>query len=210
MNSSSLRNSNLDALIGESSLSQKQKRSWHISFNSPVVLSIAAISVIATVLGYLTNGVSTKLLFCTYNCSPLDPLGYVRLFTHIFGHSGWEHLVSNMAYILLLGPILEEKYGSKTLIEIVANACALVNNIFFPRQALLGASGVVFAFILLSSVTSIREGEIPLTFILVALIFLGQQVYEGIFVADNISQLTHIIGGVIGAIAGFVLAKPKA
>ena len=211
MDYSTLTGKDLDSLKGSGTQPQKKKHSWRITFNSPVVLSMAAISVLATVLGYVTNDVSTKLLFCTYGFSLVDPLGYVRMFTHIFGHSGWEHLVGNMAYILLLGPILEEKYGSRTLIEIIAItafACALVNNIFFPRQALLGASGVVFAFILLSSVTSIRSGEIPLTFILVALIFLGQQLYEGIFVADNISQLSHIIGGIIGASAGFLLAKP--
>ena len=71
--------------------------------------------------------------------------------------------------------------------------------------SLLGASGVVFAFIILSSVTSFRTGEIPLTFVLVAIIFLGQQIIQGLFVADNISNLSHFAGGVIGGAAGFKL-----
>ncbi len=52
----------------------------------------------------------------------------------------------------------------------------------------------MFAFILLSSFTNFREGEIPVTFILVAVLFIGQQVWDGITIRDNISHMTHIIG----------------
>ena len=61
--------------------------------------------------------------------------------------------------------------------------------------------------ILLSSFTSFREGEIPLTVILVAIIFLGQQVYEGIVLQDNISNMAHVFGGVVGGVIGFSLNK---
>ena len=74
---------------------------------------------------------------------------------------------------------------------------------------LLGASGVVFALILLSSLTSIKEGEIPLTFILVAVIYIGQQIFQGVFIKDNVSNLTHIVGGVVGSCLGFVMYKHK-
>ena len=176
--------------------------------NSPVVLGFVALCVIATVAGYLTNDVTTKLFFSSYRSSPFDLLGYVRLVGHVFGHAGSEHLVSNMIYILLLGPLLEEKYGSRTLLGVMlvaAVATGLVNAILFGNRAILGASGIVFAFILLSSATSFREGEIPLTFILVAVFFLGQQVYQGVFVADNVSNLSHIVGGLVGAADGFAL-----
>ena len=183
---------------------------WRITFNSPVVLCFAALCTLVLLLELLTGDAFTYVLFATYHSSLLDPLTYVRAFTHVLGHSGWEHLVGNMAYILLLGPLLEEKYGSRTLLAIIALtafACSLVNYVLFPTTALMGASGVVFAFILLASVTGAQEGEIPLTFVLVAVIYLGQQVYTGIFVADNISQMSHIIGGIVGAVCGFALAR---
>ena len=192
---------------------QPAKKGWKITFNSPVILIFAALCLIATVLNYITGGFSNQLLFMTYHSSLANPLTYVRFFTHAIGHGGWEHLMGNMAYVLLLGPLLEEKYGSKTILAVMAVtafACAIVNYLFFPTTALCGASGIVFAFILLSSVTSMREGEIPLTFILVAVIFLGQQIFTGIFVQDNVSNLSHIIGGVVGGIAGFALCKPRA
>ena len=70
-----------------------------------------------------------------------------------------------------------------------------------------GASGIVFSFILLTSFTNFKEGEVPLTFILVAVIFMGQQIFEGIMVQDNVSNLSHIIGGIIGAVCGYLLNK---
>lgn len=186
------------------------KKKLRITFNAPVVLSLVVISFLATLLNYITDGASGRMLFMTYHSSLLSPLTWVRAITHIFGHADWSHLIGNMSYLLLLGPMLEEKYKSSTLAIVVvltALATSLVNYIFFPYIALCGASGVVFAFILLSSFTSFKDGEIPLTFILVALFFLGQQVYEGITVQDNISNTAHIVGGIVGGITGYVLNK---
>ncbi|MCD8196889.1 MAG: rhomboid family intramembrane serine protease [Lachnospiraceae bacterium] len=187
-----------------------KERRFRITFNSPVVLSIVAISFVATFLNELTGGASNVLLFMTYRSSLLSPLTWLRMFTHIFGHSGWTHLIGNMSYLLLLGPMLEEKYSSQTLaviVAITAVATSLVNSLFFPNVALCGASGMVFAFILLSSFTNIREGEVPLTFILVAVFFIGQQVYEGITVQDNISNMAHIVGGIVGSFLGYHLNR---
>jgi rhomboid protease GluP len=185
----------------------REKR-FRITFNAPVVLSMVAVSFVATLLNYVTAGVSGRLLFMTYHSPLLSPMTWIRAFTHIFGHADWEHLIGNMSYLLLLGPMLEEKYSSQTLtavIAVTALGTSLINYIFFPSVALCGASGVVFAFILLSSFTGFREGEIPLTFILVAVFFIGQQIWDGITVRDNISNMAHIVGGVIGGILGYGL-----
>lgn len=185
-----------------------KKKKLRVTFNAPVVLSIVAISFVATLLNYITGGTSGRLVFSTYHSALLSPMSWLRAFTHIFGHADWAHLVGNMSYLLLLGPMLEEKYSSQTLAAVVAITAvitSLVNYIFFPSVALCGASGVVFAFILLSSFTSFKEGEIPLTFILVAVFFIGQQVIEGITVRDNISNLSHIVGGIVGGLLGYGL-----
>lgn len=189
---------------------EKMKGKFRVSFNAPVVLVFVFICFIATLLGIITRGGSTTLLFMTYHSSLMNPMTYVRFFTHIFGHSGWEHFIGNASYLLLLGPMLEEKYGSKNLIDvfiITALVTGIMNYIFFPGVALCGASGVVFAFILLASFTGFREGEIPITFILVAIIYIGQQVYDGITLNDNISNMGHIMGGIVGSIIGYWFNK---
>ena len=183
-----------------------------ITFNSPVILAFVFISFGAMVANYLTLGASNKLLFVTYHSSLANPLTYVRFFTHVLGHAGWSHYIGNMMYILLLGPMLEEKYGSAKIVEVIMTTAlitGLINYFLFPGVALCGASGVVFAFILITSFTGFNEGEIPLTVILVAVIFIGQQVYEGIFLHDDVSNLSHIIGGLVGAVIGYNLNMKK-
>lgn len=189
----------------------KMKVTKAIKFNSPVVLSFVFICIGAFLLNLLTGGYTNMLLFTVYRSSPTNPLFYIRMVGHVFGHAGWEHLSGNMMYILLLGPMLEEKYGSRNIAVIIfltAVTTGLVNVIFFS-SGLLGASGVVFAFIILSSITSVKEGGIPLTFILVAIIYIGGQVVDGLTVHDNVSNLTHIIGGIVGAACGMALNKKQ-
>ena len=179
-----------------------------LRFNAPVTLSFVSICFVATLLGIASNGEITKTLFMTYHSSFLNPMTYVRFVTHVFGHVGWSHFIGNASYLLLLGPMLEEKHGSKAILEVIlitAVVTGLINYFFFLNIGLCGASGVVFAFIMLASFTDFREGEIPITFILVAAIFIGQQVYEGIAVQNNISNIAHIVGGIVGAIIGYGL-----
>lgn len=187
-----------------------EQRKWKISFNSPAVLAFALACVAVQVLNVLTGGASNRAVFSVYRGQLSNPLTWLRCVTHVLGHSGWEHLLNNMMYLLLLGPMLEEKYGTANIAVVMlvtAVVTGLVNILFFPGAALLGASGIVFAMVLLSSITSVTEGTIPLTFILVAVLYIGVQLYQGLFVKDNISQVAHIVGGLVGTALGFVMAR---
>jgi len=180
-----------------------------IDYNSPVILTFALVSLAVLGLGALTDGWTTGALFCVYRSSPLDPAFYARLFGHVLGHADLAHYVNNMMVILLVGPMVEEKYGSKALLEMIA-ITALVTGIahlLLADTALLGASGIAFMLIVLSSVTSVEEGKIPLTLVAVVVLFLGGQVVAGALSADNVSQLTHIVGGILGAVFGLVLGR---
>lgn len=190
----------------------KMQKKFRITFNSPAVLIFSLVCLIVQILNVITGGGSNRLVFSVYRSSLLDPLTYLRCFCHVLGHAGWDHLLGNMMYILILGPMLEEKYGTSNIVFIMlvtALATGIINMIFFPAVRLLGASGIVFAFILLASITTTEERTIPLTFILVAILYIGQQIYQGITANDNISQLTHIVGGVVGSALGFTMNKLK-
>lgn len=177
-------------------------------YNSPVVLTFALVSLLVLWLNILTDGKSNALLFSVYRSSWKNPLTYLRFFGHVLGHSGWDHYAGNILMILVIGPMLEEKYGSVNLLEMIiltAVVSGIVHVILFPGVALLGASGIVYMMILLSSLASMRQNCIPLTLLLVGAIYLGGEIVSGLTVADNISQLTHIVGGVCGAIFGMTL-----
>lgn len=183
-----------------------------IDYNAPVTLSFAIASFIVLFLSWVTGGLTTTKLFCVYGSSWSDPLTYVRLFGHVLGHADLNHYISNMTLFLLLGPIVEDDYGSSRLllmISITAVVTGLVDMIFFPNVGLLGASGVVFMMIILASMVSYRRGTIPLTFILVTIMYLGQEIYNAFFSVDDISQLTHIIGGLCGLVFGMLLRRGR-
>ena len=90
--------------------------------------------------------------------------------------------------------------------------CGLVKGLigygyYLLPPALLGASGIVFMCILLSSLSGMHGGAIPLTLILVAVFYLGGEWIDAVTVQDNVSHLTHIVGGLCGAILGFAMRK---
>ena len=179
-----------------------------IKFNSPVILGFTALSLIALILGLITGGATNTLLFSTYRTSALDPLGCVRMFTYVLGHADFQHWIANITLLLIVGPLIEEKYGSvKTLLLILITAfvTAVFNNLLFST-GLMGASGIVFAMILLSSFASYEKGSIPLTLILVAVIFIGGQIFAALQ-PDGISQFAHIFGGIVGCAAGFFMNR---
>lgn len=190
----------------------RNKGKIKLSFNSPIVIGFTIICLLALVLGWITRGWTTNAFFSVYRSSLLSPLTYVRFIGHIFGHVGWEHFIGNIMMLLIVGPLLEEKYGSSNIVFVIlatALVTGIVHFIFFPHIQLLGASGVVFAFILLSPFTSVKEGTIPITLVLVAALYIGGQIYSSIVTSDNISQLTHILGGCVGAGLGYVMHKHK-
>lgn len=183
-----------------------------LQYNAPVTLTFVLISFSVVLLGYLTKGISTRLFFCTYRSPFTNPLTYIRLFTHVLGHADWSHYASNMVLFLVLGPLLEEKYGSVSLLKMIAITAVisgLIYMIFFPNSALLGASGIVFMMIVLSSVAGMQNGKIPLTLILVVIIYLGGEITDSLKVTDGIAHLAHIAGGFCGAGFGFIMVKQK-
>ena len=183
-----------------------------IRFNAPVILTFALLSLLALLLGNWTNGAATHQYFSVYRSSLSDPLTYVRFIGHVLGHADYEHYMGNMLLLLLVWPGLEEKYGSGTMVWMIlvtALVTGLVHFVFFPGSALLGASGVVFMMIVLSSFTAMRRGEIPVTLILVVIFYLGGEIMDGLFKKDNISQITHIVGGLCGLIFGFTVRRGR-
>ena len=178
----------------------------YISYNSKVILSFFFICLIAFILNTITKGKSNKLLFSNYKSSPLNPLTYIRLFTHIIGHSNWQHLKRNFLYILLVGPLVEEKYGSINLLIMILLTAFITGliNIIIGKYKILGSSDIVYMLIILSSIVNINKGTIPLTLILIIIFYIIDEILQ-INKSDNVSHLSHLIGAICGCIYGFYI-----
>ncbi|MBQ0050994.1 MAG: rhomboid family intramembrane serine protease [Treponema sp.] len=195
----------------------KKNIKFRISYNAPVTLTFVLLcSFILLIDKTLLGGKFIPAFFTApahsgleNGFNPSSVMHYIRLFIHVLGHSDWNHLLGNLSFVLLLGPLLEERYGSKilclmflvtALVTGVLNACLL-------KTPLYGASGIVFMMIVLASITNIEKNVIPLSFILVVALYLGREIIT-VPKTENISTIAHIIGGVCGSLFGFLVA-PK-
>ncbi len=177
-----------------------------IAFNAPFVLTFTFASAAAGLAIFLTDGAAQVRFFSIY--APFqwqEPMQYVRLLGHVMGHANWAHFAGNFSLILLIGPLVESSFGSfKLMLMTIVTAIATgLIHIFTSEAGLMGASGVAFMIMVAGSFANNRKGYIPLTFILVFTIYLGNEIIR-IFENDHISQLAHIIGGLCGAAFGFL------
>jgi len=159
-----------------------------LKFNAPVTLIFSLICLVFLMLTPIVENLATQPVF------------------GIFIHANWQHLFGNLMFLLLLGPIIEEKYGTlitSAMILFTAFITWFLNGLLFPGDIIIGASGIVFMFIMLAAITNIQGHQIPITLILVALLYMGQEIINS-FQEDNISQFGHIAGGICGTIFGYV------
>lgn len=189
---------------------KSKKNGISVSYNAPITLTFVLICVLVMfinkngVIVLFTAPASPGNKFCFDYKNVLD---YFRLFLHSFGHTDWNHLIANSTYLLLLGPILEEKYGSK-LVALMVVITTFVTGIFnacFVSTCLLGASGIVFMMILLTSYsTTIDRKKLPLSFILIFVLYIGGEILNIRANSDvGISSAAHIVGGLCGSLFGF-------
>ena len=179
-----------------------------LTYNAPTTLTFTFISAIVLGLSATVAPNLTQAWFSTpapFHANQVQD--WIKLFTHPLGHANLDHFLGNFSFILLLGPILEVTYGSLSIflmMVVTALVTGVLNVLLFPTTVLLGASGVVFMMILLASITNFEKGQVPLTFLLVLVLFLGKEVWNALAVHDNISHFTHIIGGLTGSFIGFL------
>lgn len=200
-------------------MNKELKINLRITFNSPVILTFCLVCAIILLLDK-TVLVSKNFIAGIFSVpggfraevpfNSKSVLDYIRLIIHVFGHADWTHLAGNLTFILLLGPLLEERYGSPMIalmMTVTAFVTGVLNACFMPTP-LFGASGIAFMLIILASFTSISKNEVPLSFILVFIVFLGSEIFSG---GDktNISVVAHVTGGLCGSLFGFMIA-PKA
>lgn len=172
--------------------------------DSPVVLGVIVLSVIVLLSGDVLGQ------YCLFN--PYDVVS-IGLVTNIIGHANMDHLFGNAMLLLLVGPSVEQRYGSFRLLSmmmITSVTICLLQYVTDPRVALHGASGIVFMCMLLTPFTRSAQShdrlEVPLTLVLIALLYIGREIANG-FHPDSTSQLAHIVGGLCGIIYGFIFQK---
>lgn len=174
-----------------------------ITFNAPFTIYFALVAFLTLLIARGNNDFNDAIVL-NGTVQLTNWKWFVGLISYPLAHANFQHLLGNFSIILLLGPILENKYGWKRLLTFSLITCLLtaILHIAFWDIGLLGASGIAFMFIILSSLLHIKGNEIPITFILVTLLYLGQEVLAS-FQDDKISHFAHIAGGLTGIYFGY-------
>jgi len=179
---------------------------WRFSYNAPVTLTFIFICAAVFLLEALFPNLVMQSAFTCYRTNFGDPMQYIRLFTHVLGHKNWDHFFGNITLILLIGPIVEEKYRSLKLLLIIiitAGITGLYYVIFTPDTGLLGASGIALMLVLLGSCANFSVKRIPITMILVLVCYIGKDI-AALFAKEKsgVANMAHVLGAVLGAAYG--------
>lgn len=177
-------------------------------FSLPGTLSKSAAELSAQLSETLDKPVQNEGVFNFQN-----PVHYLRLFFYLFGNKNLLQFLISFAFILPLGTQMEERYGSiaicvmiliTTLVTGVLNACLI-------PAVLCGAGAVVFMLILLCAITSLSKNELPISAIMIFVLYMGCELYLN-GAMDNtkvVSIFAKLAGGLCGSMFGF-LSAPKA
>ena len=182
----------------------------YFKYNSVVTLTMFFITMGVVTINYLTKGKANQYIFSTERASLLNPLTYIRLFTHILGHRDWQHFSNNYLKILILGPLIEEKYGSINLLVMILLTALITGivNAIIGNARIKGASNITFMLIVLSAFVNITDNQIPFTLVLVIIFYVLDEIRD-LKKDDNIAHFGHLTGAVCGIVFGFIYKNTK-
>ena len=196
----------------------KKKLKLKFEYDSPVMLTFAFITLIIFILDtFVFKGKLKDVWLITPTATggqfPFafsDFRSIIRLFIHVFGYDQSSVLVCNLIFILLLGPQMEDRYGS-VIIGIMIFVSALfsgVLNACFCTNAVSGSEPVVFMLILLWTMMQLSRSKISASAIAVIALFITMLVFR-----KNPNGVVGVAvvaaGGLCGSLFAF-LASPKA
>lgn len=179
---------------------------------TPVVKNIVIINVAVFIVQKVMPGVTEWLALSNINTPYFKPF---QLFTYMFVHGGFMHILFNMLALSFLGPMLESFWGPKRflLFYIITGIGAGVFNILIDKffgygsfSIMLGASGAVYgvltAFGVLFPNLEMRMLFLPISFKAKYLVMaLGAwAIFSGFSprIGDNTAHLAHL-GGIVVA-----------
>lgn len=196
----------------------KKKSNLKFSYDAPVTLTFALITIVVFLLDTLAFKGSLNLKFLHTPTSSVgafpfsfkEPLSIVRLFLHVFGNVDKSYLICNLIFILLLGPEMENRYGS-VIIGIMIFVSALFSGVLsasFCKAEVCGSDPIVFMLIILWTMMHLSRKKISGTSIAVIILFAFME-----FFRKNPNGVVGVVvilaGGLCGSLFAFI-ASPKA
>ncbi|HHU72484.1 MAG TPA: rhomboid family intramembrane serine protease [Clostridiales bacterium] len=142
---------------------------------------------------------------------------YHRIFTSMFMHDGWRHLINNMLVLLFIGDNLEREIGKirYLIIYILCGVIAGIASISYNMIKLqnvhsIGASGAVLGVVgAMIAILIMNKGKLENLSGQRLVLFAAFSLYGGVSNA-GIDQAAHVGGFIAGLILAFIIyRKPR-
>ena len=196
----------------------KKKLKLKFVYDAPVMLSfVLAVLVIFMLDTFVFKGtLAEKWLLSPTAAEGSLPFAFsdftsiLRLFLHVLGGRDIPFLICNLIFILLLGPQMEERYGS-VIIGIMIFVAALfsgVLNACFCKVPVSGSEPVVFMLILLCAMMHLSRSKVSASALAVIILFAVMLVLRK-NPNGTAGVLITLAGGLCGSLFAF-LTSPKA
>lgn len=137
-----------------------------------------------------------------------------RLFTSMFLHAGLDHLFFNMYGLMLFGPLLESRIGSKRFLALYLISGVLVSIVSsFFYNAAVGASGAIMAvigalIIFMPRLQLLLFFAIPMPLWIAGILWVVIDTL-GILVPSGVANIGHLTGMACGLLYGVFLKGKK-
>lgn len=206
------------------------KSKFKVRYDSPVTLTVTILTVLLFIIdSALLKGKMSEAVFTSYGTlsdkafASSNALSYIRILLHVFGTTSWSALLINSAFFLLIGTVLEDRYGS-VIFALMIFISALVSGVIgiFSPLDMCGATPVIFMMIFLSAVTMISKRNLQISWVLIMVLYTAYSMATAFekngaliegngfirFFQSNISTFICMAAGVASSLFGF-LSSPK-
>lgn len=203
-----------------------RKNSLKPVLDSPAVIFFVSASIAVYLLDalFFKGSLAEKMFVCrgAKAAVPFDfasPMDYVRMIFNSLGCLSWNSFFTNLIFVLLLGPALEEKYGS-AMIALMLFITSLVGGVLTASLSscnLAGPSGIIFMLIILESLGAFMKRQVSVSWIFIFVLYLSLEFYSNSpkqkagfpeFLQSEIPVFIHLASGICGSLFGFFVA-PK-
>lgn len=135
---------------------------------------------------------------------------YWQFVTYMFTHGSISHLLFNMLSLYIFGTAVERRVGSKEFLlyyMLTGTLCGLASyGVYYlanTNVVLLGASGAIYALLMLFSVLYPRAviyvfGIIPVPAPVLIILYFVIELFSGMMSFDGVAHMTHLFGLVFG------------
>lgn len=174
-----------------------------IILSSPAILGVTFVSLFVLLINLATNNSMISRLAVFPMQHVHLPFDLYRFVFYTCAHRDWSHFLANFSSMLLVGPYVERKLGTKRLawlMTITAAATGITNAVLFST-GLIGASGLSLLILLLTVAYQCNSHRLAgsHSILLSHLLLLALVVGRDLVGADSgVSRFAHITGAVVG------------